>query len=348
MRPPVWATLCRAIAITAMLAVTAVPILAREKIDVITLRNGDKLTGEIKGLDRGKLQVSTDYMSTVYIEWHKIEKITSAQPFELELSSGAKFVGSLTELSQKEKIQIAGAETVVALDKPSVIGITQLQETFWGRTDASVDFGYSFTRANRAKDLNLGSEFTYRSTKFMGSFTYNSYIKGRQDLEDTARHDVGILFQRLYPNRWSAGLLSQFTRNEELDLDLRSLLGGVVGRHLVQTNRMNFFALGGAGYSRERFFEDPGRNGVESIAGVYHQLFVWGDREAEMTTKLIAFPSLSDPGRLRMEFNTSIRWAIFNDFFWGISAFDSFDSRPPTEDTEKNDFGVTTSVGWKY
>ena len=121
-------------------------------------------------------------------------------------------------------------------------------------------------------------------------------------------------------------------------MDLRSLLGGVVGRHLVQTNRMNFFALGGAGYSRERFFEDPGRNGVESIAGVYHQLFVWGDREAEMTTSLIAFPSLSDPGRLRMEFNTSIRWEIFNDFFWGISAFDSFDSRPPTEATEKKRF----------
>ena len=41
---------------------------AREKTDVVILKNGDRITGEIKKLDRGKLKLKTDDMSTVYIE----------------------------------------------------------------------------------------------------------------------------------------------------------------------------------------------------------------------------------------------------------------------------------------
>ena len=49
------------------LALLAVPAWA-QKTDVVTLVNGDTLTCEIKLLERGRLQVSTDHMGTVNIE----------------------------------------------------------------------------------------------------------------------------------------------------------------------------------------------------------------------------------------------------------------------------------------
>ena len=37
------------------------------KTDIVLLKNGDRVTGEVKSLERGKLTLSTDSMGTVYI-----------------------------------------------------------------------------------------------------------------------------------------------------------------------------------------------------------------------------------------------------------------------------------------
>ena len=49
---------------------------ARDKTDVIILKNGDRVTGEIRKLERGKLRLSTDHMSDILIEWEGIKHIT--------------------------------------------------------------------------------------------------------------------------------------------------------------------------------------------------------------------------------------------------------------------------------
>ena len=56
-----------------------------QKTDILTLRNGDVITGEIKGLNRNKLEFSTPRMSTVYIEWQEIARINSDKVFQVEL-----------------------------------------------------------------------------------------------------------------------------------------------------------------------------------------------------------------------------------------------------------------------
>ena len=45
---------------------------AQGKTDVVTLANGDRITGEIKRLDRGRLEFKTDDAGTLYLEWDKL------------------------------------------------------------------------------------------------------------------------------------------------------------------------------------------------------------------------------------------------------------------------------------
>ncbi len=68
---------------------------AREKIDVVVMQNGDRLTGEIKELERGRLKLDTDYMGTVEIEWEQVARLTSPQDFEIEDQIGGTYFGSL-------------------------------------------------------------------------------------------------------------------------------------------------------------------------------------------------------------------------------------------------------------
>ena len=56
-----------------------------QKTDIIMLDNDDRLTGEIKGLRNGKLELKTDNMSTVYIKWYRITQIKSDKSFKVEL-----------------------------------------------------------------------------------------------------------------------------------------------------------------------------------------------------------------------------------------------------------------------
>src|SRR3954466_10563821 len=81
------------------LAVLALLLGARaaeaQKTDSVWIRNGDRITGEVESLSRALLKYSTDDLGTIYIEWDKVDRISSPTMFEVYLKSGQKFYGSL-------------------------------------------------------------------------------------------------------------------------------------------------------------------------------------------------------------------------------------------------------------
>ena len=71
---PMWpnSVFPRAAIIFAIVVCSSVLIYAADKTDIVTLVNGDRLTGEIVELDRGRLVFRTDSEGTIYIEWDKV------------------------------------------------------------------------------------------------------------------------------------------------------------------------------------------------------------------------------------------------------------------------------------
>jgi hypothetical protein len=66
-----------------------------QKADTVWIRNGDRITGEVKSLTRALLKYSTDDLGTIYIEWDKIDRISTRTTLEIQLSSGLKYYGPL-------------------------------------------------------------------------------------------------------------------------------------------------------------------------------------------------------------------------------------------------------------
>ena len=46
-----------------------------DKSDIILFKNGDRLTGEVKVLDRGKISFDTDATGVIKVEWDDIEQL---------------------------------------------------------------------------------------------------------------------------------------------------------------------------------------------------------------------------------------------------------------------------------
>ena len=71
------------------------PAAAADKVDVIQLKNGDRLTCEIKKLDRSVLTISTDPLGKAYVHWGEITGMTSPRTFDVQVVSGEHYYGSL-------------------------------------------------------------------------------------------------------------------------------------------------------------------------------------------------------------------------------------------------------------
>src|ERR1700749_2023483 len=56
------AILHKSIALIALVVLFAVPLFAKQKDDVVIMKNGDRFTGESKALQYGELIVKADYM----------------------------------------------------------------------------------------------------------------------------------------------------------------------------------------------------------------------------------------------------------------------------------------------
>src|SRR5262245_10501563 len=64
--------------------------------DVVILKNGDRLTGEIKGLQRGELRFKAGYMAeSVRLDWSKVEQLESRGKYQIFLIDGKLFNDSV-------------------------------------------------------------------------------------------------------------------------------------------------------------------------------------------------------------------------------------------------------------
>ena len=67
---------------------------SHRKTDIVTLYDGDKVTGEVKNLFSGLLEVSTKFMGTVKIEWRQVARIESLYRYEIAMVCGVSHYGT--------------------------------------------------------------------------------------------------------------------------------------------------------------------------------------------------------------------------------------------------------------
>lgn len=321
--------------------------LAGPKIDVVVLKNGDRITCEIKKLDRARLTLSTDAMDTVTVHWDTVGQVVSPRGFEVELTSGQIFYGSLAAGPPGQLGLVARDGSLTPFALGTVIRLTPLGTSFWGRMDGTIDLGFSFNQAELETRWTLNSSATYSTRRYTFRGSLSSQLTSREDADELSRHALNLSGNRLLGQRWFSLALLQFQRNEELSLDLRALAGAGFGRYFTKSNRSLSSAYSGIAYTRERFAGEPLQSSAEAVVGGALEFFSPGDNDFTFTNSLSSFYRLGSEGRVRLEFESALRHEFFKDFYWSINGFDSFDSAPP-DGGKQNDAGVSLALGWKF
>jgi hypothetical protein len=336
-----------AVLIAASLASMTAPTAIAAGTDVALFRNGDRLTGEIKSLDRGKVSFDADATGVIKLEWDDIDQLFSTTTFELILDSGAKHYGTLIETTEDSVIRLQTQDGILDLPMQTVVRMTPIKSKLIDRMDMSVDAGYSLAKANGLEQTNLGYDFEYREEKRQISFDADSSTSSSETDAKSKRVFTTLNYRRFVDAQWDPFAIGQVERNDELDIDRRITLGGGMSRWLRDTNASRISFGGGLVRSIE---EDAGStdttSDTEAVVGMDLEWFRYDEPELDVSMQFNVYRRLSGSHEPRGNLDVNFRWEIFKDFFWGLNVYYTFDQQTDTQEAT-TDYGVFTSLGWK-
>jgi len=321
---------------------------AREKTDLVFLSNGDRITGEILQLSRGILRLSTNDIGNLNIEWEDVDSLNSVYSFRVENRFGHKYFGAIfvTRDGTLQVIHAGETETTRQID---VIEITPLEASFWQQLDGSISLGFSYTKSNSLAQLTTDLNVRYRTAIRQLELDASSITTTQDDRASQRREDVSLSYMRLFENSaWFAIMSGGAQANDELGLDLRLIAAPGMGVDIVQTNHSLMSSAAGLAVTREWSANSDGETNLEAFLGVTVSTFRYDYPKTDITIEIIAYPSLSDWGRIRAEVDVGASREIIKDLILKVSFYDSYDSDPLDPDAAKVDYGLVTSVGWTF
>jgi hypothetical protein len=334
--------------VVAIAVMASAPARAQGRTDVVTLPNGDRITGEIVRLERGTLEYKTDDAGTLYLEWVKLARLVTTRVMEVVTSDGRRFLGSLGTAPDHALLVVA-AEGRVSLPTLDVTLITPIGRSFWSRIDGSVDAGFSYTQSSGVAQINVNSETVYRRPAFQGRLTASLTLTKEDDDDDSSgRGSLEASYVRYSWQRWFLIGALRFDTNESLGLKLRSQIGGAAGPRLINSNRAQMSLGGGLVFNDERGVDvEPARN-IEALALFRTSYYVYDRPKTNLDINLQYYPSVSDTGRHRMQLDVGAKRELLKDLIVALSLYNTFDSRPPNPAADTNDIGIVASIGWTY
>lgn len=326
-------------------ALLASPAAARDKTDVVVLRNGDHFTGEIKSMSRGKLDLATDDAGRISIEWVKVAQVSSTYFYEVELASGRKYYGLLRPPPAGETGAVVIDADALAI--PEVVALTPLDAAFWSRLKAYLDLGFTLAKSNRATTLNVDGEVAYRGDRMGATLGFSTYAQDDENGVAVTRGGV-VLSGDYYLTRWRATLFAGAEQNDELALTLRVSLGGGAAYSVLRSNSMQLWAMAGLVFTREQYATGEPTVNLEGYLNGTWEAFRYDSPKLDLGVSFSLFPGLTDLGRVRGNLGLRAKYEVITDFNVGLTLTSTFDSRPPDPAAAKTDYVVALTVGWSY
>ena len=331
-----------------MLCVAALAFGGQLDAATVVLSNGDRLTGEISSLEKGKLSLKTAYAGTVQIDWAAVREFDTDQQFEILTQSGRRYKGTLQRRADTMEI-VTDAERA-SIPPVDVAGLVPLSDgeppSFWERVDGTIDAGYSFARGN--SDLtqsSFGLRGDYVREKYAVQLTASSIFSRQDDADSTSRHTLNGRIDRFLSPRALAFFIGGLERNERQQLNLRTTTGGGLGWRLIKKKNTELSVRGGLTFTNERFNDGVELSSAEALAQVEWKSLQFG--KVELTTDAKFYPSLTESGRYRLEYDSSMRIPVLSRLTWSLSLFDRFDSDPPLP-VQRNDYGLVSAFGFTF
>jgi uncharacterized protein DUF481 len=334
----------------------APPLFARDKTDVMVMKNGDRMTCQIKGLDAGVLYVSFDYIDgTSSVDWSKVASLQSKQLFIVKTQDGSLYMGALTaaETAAGRPVKLQVVETPekeIAIEQSQVVQMVQTSEKFWQRFNGEITWGIIYSKGNQSTQYNLASQTAYVRERWNAKAALSSSLSSSSGTNASTRNSLSLSALHFLPwNDWFYSGIGTFLQSSEQGINRQSTFGAGIGRYLKNTNRASISVLGGAAWIKTNYEPSIVPVGVQNVASALIvadvRLFRFSKTNLSATATIL--PALSEPGRVRFDTNASYYIKLFGNLSWNFSFYGNWDNRPPPG-LSGTDYGTSSGLSWTF
>jgi hypothetical protein len=334
----------------------AAPLLAREKSDVLVMKNGDRITCEVKGLAADTLYIGVDYiLGTSSLEWSKVDHIESKQLFIVKTQDGVVYSGTLSTSEplggRPMRIQILEpSNNKVEVEKTQIIKMDETSSTPWQRLNGDIGLGVIYSKGNQSTQYNFSSSINYPRERWSASAAYVSTLSSSTGTSPSTRNDINFNVERLLRwNNWYYTGLGDFLQSSAQGIQLQTSIGGGIGRYLVNDNRSTVTLFGGLVWQRINYQQmivpSMTQNAAAALIGSEVKLFRFNKTNLSISASIL--PALTESGRVHFNLNTSYYVKLWSNLTWNITFYGNWDNQPPPTFSD-SDYGTSSGLSWKF
>jgi len=343
--PGVWRMLTSCLFCLLCLFAQAAAAEESRKTDVITLYNGDRITGEIKSMEGGLLELSTDAVGTVEIEWPEIARIQSGYHYDLRLSNGDRLFGSFNTEARPGQLVLVDPFGKHEVELLQVVEIRPVEDTVLARLDIYLSAAFSYTKASSVGQLTLNTTIDYQDKQSTNS------LAARSDVSRTKKSDTSSSSVSFNRNTWTENrsamfrsLFGSYESNDELGLTSRIAGGAGVGRYWIDTHRSTLSGVAGLQVVNEDYVGAGTNQEIELFLNTSYAAWKFSSPKFDIDLDFNLYPSVTDVGRVRSTTNLRLRWELFKDLYWDVTTWVDTDNQSITG--SDSDYAITTGIGW--
>jgi putative salt-induced outer membrane protein len=336
--------------------------------DQVTLKNGDRLSGNILKYDGKNLVLKSDLAGEVTIAWDNVTVVTSTQPLNVTLKDGQRVVGIVTTDGTKFNVATKDTGNVTAA-RENVEFIRSEPE------QKAYDTDIERYRNPRLIDLWTGT-FDLGFAETHGNSDTETFTLGASAVRATSRDKITVNYLQIYSSSNASGPklttanakrggiaynldiapkvfvfgLVNLENDQFQSLDLRFNPAGGVGYHVIKAPNTILDLSVGASLDKEFFSVPPGSPaGTPSVTHSYAEILLGEElthkfsKTISMHQTLVFYPNLSATGQYRMNFDISAVAAIKKWMSFHLSASDRYLS-DPLPGFKDNDILFTTGL----
>jgi putative salt-induced outer membrane protein YdiY len=331
--------------------------------DVVTLKNGDRITGTLVTVTGGTLQLKSDILGVVSIPVAKVATYAAGKPVAVIIKGQNAIVGQL-ELTpagdwqvmangQAQNIAAAKVDTILPVDTYN--GMIKAPK-MWQAWKGTASLGETVQHGNQETNTFTTTINAVREraptpifeAHFRTNFGLTTLLShADQDSSNVTSHTLSTNLREdlLFTPQNFVFALGQLDHISTEGLYLRQTAGGGLGRDIIKTPRTTFSLIGGMTFQHEKFFTGAEDQNASGLVGEKFGEQI--SKRMRLDNTLNVYPNFSDLGEYRFDTTTVFSMKLSNRFSINASLIDLYLSNPPAGN-QKNNVTFSTGIGYTF
>lgn len=330
--------------------------------DVVTLKNGDRITGTLVSEEAGTLQFNSDTMGAVSIPMAKIAAYTVTKPVTVVVK-GQKPVEGTLQLAPNGDwlVTVNGKVLTIPASQVTVIMPADQYHKLVGTNPnirqawkGNASLGYNVQGGNQETNniaVSIGAIRERPVTPIFiphwrTNFAFTTLLShASQDDVTVTSHVLTSNLQQeyLFTQDNFLFILAQVNHVSTQSLYLQQTYGGGYGRNLIKNARTTFSVSAGPTYVQQKFFTGLLTRSAQML--VAENLGMQLNKRLRLDHFFQIYPDLVKTGQYRFNTSTVVSAKLSTKFSANASVLDLYLSNPPVGSKGNN---ITYSMGIGY